>query len=118
MIRLIHCVRRRSDVPPEEFRRLWQDPRFARLVDGIRERLNARRSAMNLTLDVAANQTVRAMRGSAEPFDAVIEYWWDHASDLLETAASEASRALLEEMTAYQRQFVDFGASVAFFTEG
>jgi hypothetical protein len=117
MIRLITCVKKRDDVSPEQFRRYWRDPRFSDLVERMQALFGAKRSAMNVTLDVEANVRLQELRGTREPYDGVLEYWWDHAGAVLETAETAEAKALMEEMKAYQQQFIDFGASTAFFTD-
>lgn len=117
MVRFINCLKKRNDVSPEQFRKYWNDPRFAELMLRMQTLFKAKRATRNLTLQVQANVVVREERGSREPYDGVIEYWWDQARDLLDIADTPEARALREEMKAYQQQFVDFKASTGFFTE-
>jgi hypothetical protein len=118
MIRFINCLKRRQDVSAEQFRKHWTDPKFTDLVNRMQAMFKAKRAARNLTLDVQANMLVRQRRGGGrEPYDGVIEYWWDRASDLLEIAESAEAGALFEEMKTFQQRFVDFEASTGFFTE-
>jgi len=118
MIRFIHCVKRRDDVPQETFRRYWTDEAFDRLIQRMAALHGASKVSRNLTLQVDANKRIMEERGSDEPYDGIIEYWWDSASQLMEIYNSEESRKLRAEMMNYQSRFVDFSASSAFFTEG
>lgn len=117
MIRFINCIKKRKDVSPEQFRKHWSDSRFNELILRMQEIFGAKRVARHLTLQVEANMVVREMRGSREHYDGVIEYWWDQAQDLLDIADTPAAQSLIQEMLAYQRQFVDQSASTGFFTE-
>ncbi len=117
MIRFINCVRRRRDIPVEEFRRYWNSPEFVALYDRLVAVLAPHRCARNLTLQVNANELVREERGSGEPFDGTIEFWWSDAKQLLQKYDSPAAMKIREEMLAYQEQFIDMGGCRAFFTE-
>jgi hypothetical protein len=117
MIRFINCVKRKPEMSTAEFRRYWDDPRFEALIRRMVELTGAARHARHATLDVAANEMVQDMRGGREPYDGVLEYWWESAGRLFQDLASPEGHALLLEMAGYQRQFVDFSQSTAFFTE-
>lgn len=117
MIRFVNCIKRKADTTPEEFRRFWNDSAFLALIERIADLTRAKRHARNATLVVDANLTVREMRGSREPYDGVLEYWWDSAAHLIELLETSEWKAVQEEMDAYQRQFVDFAGSTAFFTD-
>jgi hypothetical protein len=64
------------------------------------------------------NTLVKETRGTRDPYDGVLEYWWDNAAHLVERTESPEGRALTGEMLAFQRQFVDLTSSTAFFVEG
>jgi len=118
MIRFINCFRRRADVSPEEFRRYWNDPKFGALVDRIVKVTGAKHSARNLSLQLPEiNEQLARERGQEEPFDGVLEYWWDNARDLMGSVASPEGEQALAEMQRFQEPFVDFARSRAFFTE-
>jgi len=118
MIRLITCLKRRADVTPEEFRRLWQDAAFDELIARIVALTGAKRCAKNLTLSVEANTLLMQERGLSEPFDGIIEYWFRDASNFEALYNSAERKALMLEMQAYQGRFADLAASASFFTEG
>jgi len=118
MIRFINCMKRKPEFTTEQFREYWNDPQFTTLIERIAAQTGASLYAKNATLMVAANDLVRELRGSSEPFDGVLEYWWDNTTHLNELTETEEGRALADEMLDYQRQFVDLSASSAFFVEG
>lgn len=89
MIRFINCVKRRDDVDIGEFRRYWRDPRFEVLQGRLARALGACRYQRSLTLVVEANESIRAQRGLAEPFDGTIEYWWEQARDVMRRSETE-----------------------------
>lgn len=117
MIRFINCVRRRRDISIEEFRRYWNSPEFEYLFERLFIIVQPRRFAKNLTLQVSANEQIRQERGSGEPFDGTLEYWWHDARELLEKYDSPDAQLIRKEMLEYQQQFIDIPNCRAFFTE-
>ena len=118
MVRLIHCVRKRDDITVEEFRKYWQSPEFNRLIQRSAEFFGARSYAKNATLLVDANLWIMEMRNIGEPFDGVIEYWWDSAAHLMNLALSEPYHVMRTEMELFQYKFLDLEKALIFFTEG
>ena len=117
MIRLITCLKRRDDISPEEFRRLWTDATFDELIARMVALTGAERYAKNLTLGVEANVLLMQERGLAEPFDGIVEFWWHDAAHFDDLFNSEERKALMQEMQTCQRRFADLSASASFFTE-
>ena len=117
MIRFINCVRKRSDVSSEQFREYWNDPKFDAIIDRVTEYTGATGRSKNLTLMVAANELMHERRAFGEPFDGVLEYWWEDAGQLNAVLNSPQCDVLMKTMLEYQKQFVDLEKSCAFFTE-
>ena len=117
MIRLVHCVRRHPELSIADFRRYWNNSRFSDLLAQIAELSGARQVQRSLTLLIDINLQLMQERKSGEPFDAMLEIWWDNAKELELRLASPGMQELLDEMTDYQKQFIDFTRSRRFFTE-
>ena len=117
MIRYINCFRKKPGMSDEEFRKYWCNDRFNELVKQVAALSNAARYAKNLTLKVQATEQLIKDRGIGEPYDGVLEYWWQDASQLMERYRLPEAIALFEEMSQYQKQFIDLSSSTAFFTE-
>ena len=99
MIKLTYCIRRRSDLAPQEFRRYWRD-HHGPLVRKHAAALRATRYVQSHTLETPLNDALRASRGAAEPFDGIAEVWWD-SPEALDAAlgppeGQAAGRELLE----------------------
>ncbi len=117
MIRFVHCMKRRSDVDQAEFRQFWNSAEFDALnrrLLAIVQPIQARRT---LVLDIDENRKMMHERGGAEPFDGIIELWFDNGRDLARFNADAEYLALMAEMEALQSRFVDFSRSARFFTE-
>lgn len=117
MIRFINCIRKRADISDTEFRDYWNSDEFETLVQRMVSLFGVINHQRNLTLKVELNNEIMKERGSGEPFDAIIEYWWDNAQELMETLGTEEADVLMREMKEYQNQFIDFSSSHQFFTE-
>jgi hypothetical protein len=117
MIRLITCIKRKTDITPRKFRGYWDDPQFEILLDNLVSLLEPFRISRKLTLQVSANIRIMQARKSKEPYDAVIEWWFESASQLAPLLSRPEAHAALKEMMKYQSQFVDIAKSPSFFTE-
>ena len=117
MIRYLNCFRKKQDLSDEEFRHYWNSEEFHKLVEKVAGLYAAESYAKNLALKVQATYELIEARGIGEPYDAVLEYWWNDARDLQEKYESPEARSLFEEMKNYQAQFIDLSRSTAFFTE-
>ncbi len=117
VIRFIHCMKRRSDVSLHDFRAFLASEAFDRLVAELAVQTSAVRWSKTVTLAIAANVELMAERGSEEPFDAVLEVWWQSSKDLEALVDASHARQLLAEMQSSQSPYVDFHRSVRFFTD-
>ncbi len=116
MIRYISCVKRRSDVSLEEFRRLWGATEFDQLIKKTADLVGASSFKKSFTLQVPENEIIQLMRGSDDPFDGTIEYFLPNAHGFEKAYVTDEFRAASATMTEYQKKFVDISASSGFFT--
>jgi len=117
MIRLITCIRKKKEMSYQEFRRCWEDPAFSELINKAVEVLKPVRHARNLSLQVGANIRIMESRGSDEPYEGIIEWWWESATQLAPLLDTPQAQGIILELRAFQAQFVDFASSPSFFTE-
>jgi len=118
MIRFINCMRKRPGMSSEQFRQYWNDTKFDAIIGRVVEYTGAAGYSKNLTLLVAANELMQERRGgSAQPFDGVLEYWWDDGARLNSVLHTPQCDLLMKSMLEYQREFVDLENSCAFFAE-
>jgi len=118
MIRLITCITRKEGMSSEEFRDYWNDQQFEILFDRVVSLLEPFRLSRKLTLQVSANIRIMQAKKTKEPYDAVIEWWFESASKLGPRLETPEAHTALKELMKYQSQFVDFKMSPSFFTEG
>ena len=106
MIKLTFAVRRRPDVPADEFHRYWQHD-HGPLVRSFQDVLQIRRYVQTHRIETPANDALRQSRSAEEAYDGTAELWWDDLDALTAASSSpegiEAGRALLED----ERRFID-----------
>jgi len=114
MIKFVQCVKCKPDISASEFRRFWQQ--YREKARAIIDELPAVRWSMSTTLKVEENLEIMVDRGTAEPFDGMLEIWFERALELNAALATEAAEEKLEQMQSFQDEFIDFGRSSFFFT--
>ena len=116
MIKLVFVIRRRAELPPEEFRRYWLEE-HGPLARRLLEPLGARRYVQTHTLSTDLNAALAATRGTAEAYDGLAEVWWDSLDALLAVSRSEEGQRANETLTQDEARFIDFEHSSFFMTE-
>ena len=116
MIKLVFVIRRRDDVPPEEFHRYWLEE-HGPLARSLLEPLGARRYVQTHTLEGGLNAALAETRGTLEPYDGLAEVWWDSHDALVAAFGSEEGTRTNETLTADEARFIDFERSSLFLTE-
>jgi uncharacterized protein (TIGR02118 family) len=116
MIKLVFVIRRREDLPLEEFHRYWLEE-HAPLARSLLGQLGARRYVQTHTLNADLNAALAAPRGTAEAYDGLAEIWWDSLDAFLAAAGSEAGQGANEKLREDEARFIDFARSSLFITE-
>ena len=117
MIRYIKCIRKKSDISDEEFRVFWNAPEYEDLNQQLVTLTKPVRYSRNLALKVEATQRLIADREFIDPFDAVIELWWEDASQLMVLYETPEAQQLRQTIVDYENQLIDKSRSTVFFTE-
>lgn len=113
MIKLVFCVRRKSDLSVADFRKRWQDYQIH--TRAIAKALHATRVTHSLTLAIEENETFMLTRGTAEPFDGLIEVWWKDSSPINAGARDKQIQEMILRMRADQKNLADLPNSMIFF---
>jgi uncharacterized protein (TIGR02118 family) len=116
VIKLVFCVRRRSDVDAEEFHRYWRDD-HGPLVTARAETLGIRRYVQVHRIDSALNDVLAGSRDAPEPYDGVAELWFDDENALALAASSDAGLEAGRELLEDERRFIDHARSPIFLAE-
>jgi len=117
IIKLVGVLRRREDVPPDEFRRYWLEE-HGPLVRSIVEPVGVRHYVQSHTLDTELNAAVASGRAAVEPYDGLVEVWFEGSlEDMTALLGSEdfqrANAALIQD----ESKFIDPQRSSFFLTE-
>lgn len=115
-IKVVFCLRRQSGMSRDEFQAYWLD-QHAPLVRRLAAATGMSRYVQSHTITSKFSASFAKVRGiTAEPYDGVMEGWWDSEEQALAALAvggAQAGPLLLED----ERRFIDLERSSIFFTE-
>jgi len=112
MIKLTFCLRRRSDLSPEEFYQYWEHE-HGPLVQARAELLGIRRYQQVHTLDEPTLHSGLQTRngGSPEPFDGIAEVWVDDVDTFRNGSGSSQARQAAKDLLEDEARFIDLANS-------
>jgi len=113
----MRCLKRRSDISAEEFRRFWNDAEYAALIANLGEMSEAISHTRSLTLQIDINQELADLHGTLEPYDGVVEICWENAQTVMAIRDSDTAVQAVDDTLAFEDQFIDREESRYFFTE-
>lgn len=116
MYKVFFCLTRRSDLTREQFLEHWQGV-HARIARRGANALGAVKYVQNHTLSLPVNDALQASRGAPEPFDGVVELWFESIGDVTSTFHETDARAAIKALLLDEPNFIDLGASPIFLTE-
>lgn len=117
MVKLVFCLRRRADLPVEEFHRYWRQE-HGPLVARHAAALGIRRYVQLHTLDHPLNAALAASREvTGEPYDGLAELWWDSVDALAAGASTDVGRRAGLQLLEDERRFIDHSRSRIFIGE-
>jgi len=117
VVKLVFCLRRRSDLSRDEFQRYWRET-HGPLVRERQAVLGIRRYVQVHTLPAGTSSALAASRGvEDEEYDGVAELWWDSLEALGAAAASPEGRRAGAELLEDERRFLDLDRSPIFLAE-
>ena len=117
MVKLMRCLKGREDISVVEFRRFWNDPDYEAMLDKFVTMSHAVRVTRSITLQIDINQELAELHGTSKPYDGVVEVCWENAQMLLAMRHDDAGMRSVDELLAFEDQFVDRPLSRYFFTE-
>ena len=113
MIKLVFCVKKKSDLSIAEFRKRWQDHQI--FTRSIAKAMHASRITHSLTLAIEENEEFQLIRGTAEPFDALLEIWWEDSARIKAGLRDKQIHEMIMRMRADQSNLMDRSRSMVFF---
>ena len=116
MYKLFFCLRRRSDLTREQFLEHWRGI-HADIARRGASALGAVKYVQNHTVSLPVNDELRASRGAPEPFDGVVELWFESVDAVTSTFHEADARAAIKALVVDEPNFIDLDASPIFLTE-
>lgn len=113
MIRFIQCVRRKSGLSVDEFRRQWDD--YQQAYRDLALSSGARRIAVSFGLTIPYNHAIQETRGTLDPFDAVLEVWWQSGAAIAAIENRPDIQHAIRAIQELQPEFMDLQGSSFFF---
>tara|TARA_R110002072_G_scaffold95501_1_gene210576 strand:+ start:499 stop:876 length:378 start_codon:yes stop_codon:yes gene_type:complete len=117
MIKMIFCVKRRSEVPSADFYDYWLN-QHGPLVKSKARDLNIVKYVQSHTVNPELGIGISSDRGmKQEGFDGVAELWWDDLESLMTATNSDIGKVAGQLLAEDEAKFIDMEASTIFFTE-
>jgi uncharacterized protein (TIGR02118 family) len=116
MIKLVYIVRRREDVPADEFYKYWLE-KHGPLVRSLAEALRAKRYVQSHTISTPLNAELVKSRGMTDYFDGIAEGWWDSLEDLTAALGTPEAQQAMQAAFEDEANFIDIARSTFFLTE-
>lgn len=116
-IKLVYLLRRKAGLSREEFQAYWRD-KHGPFVASVSENFGIRRYVQSHAFDNPLDAMMVASRGTLdEGFDGVTEIWWDSIEAFMAAVGTADGMAAAQAFVDDEANFVDFGRSIAFFTQ-
>ena len=110
MIKVVFCLRRRTDLTAQEFQSHWFDV-HAPLVRKHREALRIARYVQLHTDHGPMTEKLRGFRGAPEPYDGIAEIWYAGLEQLESLGADPEARRASRELRDDEERFIDLPRS-------
>jgi len=116
MIKLIMCLKRRSDISREEFQSYWKNKHGPFFMENAHV-MGAKKYVQSHTLSSPLNEGMRESRGMLEAFDGVAEVWFESEEELMAAMGSSEMAELGPKLVSDENNFIDHSQSSAFIVE-
>ena len=116
MVKLVYCLRKKTEVSQEEFHRYWRED-HGPLVTSFTKKIGATKYVQSHTMETPINQGLIESRGLAAPYDGITEVWWRSESALSAAMDSEEGAAAFQMLLNDESEFIDFSQSRVFITK-
>jgi uncharacterized protein (TIGR02118 family) len=117
MVKIIFALRRLPNLSREEFQRYWLE-KHGPLAQKNLPLMRCKRYIQDHTLQTDFDELLKITRGfTVEPFDGVVELWWESVEDLQEAFATPEGAKAQEELLNDEKNFIDLERSPMWFAE-
>jgi len=116
MTKMVFVIRRLPHMSLEEFQSYWRE-KHGPLAQKNLPKMRCKRYIQTHTLDTPFNEILKESRGGMEPYDGVVELWWDSIEELESAYATPEGAQAAEELLNDEKQFIDLTRSSMWFAE-
>lgn len=116
MVKLVFVIRRLPHLSRQEFQRYWLE-KHGPLAQRLLPLLGAKRYVQSHTLDTPFDDLLRESRGGGEPYDGLVEVWWESLQDLEAAFGTAEGARASEELLEDEKRFIDLGRSSLWLAE-
>ncbi len=116
MIKLVYCIRRRSDIPADEFYRYWLKEHGPK-VKSVASKIGALKYVQSHTMMPEMNALFKQSRGLADGYDGITEVWFESEAALTQALGSADGIAAAQMLVEDETRFIDFARSCIFMTQ-
>jgi uncharacterized protein (TIGR02118 family) len=114
-IKIVYCLRRKPEISHQEFQRYWLEEHGPKVI-AAGAAIGMKRYVQSHTLPTSLNDAVAASRGGPEPYDGIMEGWWDSEDDVAAALGTPEGQAAARDLLEDEARFIDFTRSPIFFT--
>jgi len=107
MIKIVYCITRKPHLTRQQFQDYWLAHHGALVWERARS-IGMIKYAQSHTIDTQLGAACAAVRGGAEPYDGVMEGWWESDEAAMAAFGSDGGRATMEVLFADEATFMDF----------
>jgi hypothetical protein len=115
MIKLVYCIRRRSDISVAEFNEYWWTEHGSK-VRSVAKDIGALRYVQSYICAPALNQVLLESRQLAEAYDGITEVWWESEEIMSQAMGTSDGAAGMQLLLEDEATFIDFSRSRVFMT--
>lgn len=116
MIKLVYCIRKRSDISTKQFEDYWLNTHGPK-VRGVAEKLGFSRYVQSHVVAPTMNQLLIESRGLLPAFDGLTEVWAESEEALMTAMGGPDGLSAMQMLIEDESQFIDFSGSSVFMTE-
>jgi hypothetical protein len=116
MIKFVFCLRRLPHLTRSEFLDYWLN-KHGPLAVSLQEALGIHKYIQLHTVSTPFDELLRSSRGGPEPFDGMVEAWWDSIDVLKKVMADPSAQEAWALLAEDELRFIDVKNSPLWFGE-
>lgn len=116
MIKFVFCLRRLPHLSREEFLDYWHK-QHGPLAVGFQNVLGMYKYIQLHTITTPFDAALQESRGGPEPFDGMVEAWWESMEAIQKSLTDPAAQAAWSVLAEDEKRFIDIKKSPLWFAE-